>query len=144
MTFDRALQHDVETELRWRRDPGLDGCDRRVTVHNGLVTLTGTVSPVGERRVAAEIAVHSDGVLAIANAIIVVVDDGWMTLKRRTADGKPTSVRRIGRARSADRERGGQQHDLGIPQARMRARANRGSTAAARPFCGATNYRRVN
>jgi len=71
MSTDNQLRHDVEAELDW--DTRID--DRRigVAVRNGVVSLTGSVSSYFERQAAEEAAQSVDGVLAVANDIVVAL-----------------------------------------------------------------------
>jgi osmotically-inducible protein OsmY len=69
MRTDAELQHDVMRELEW--DARVDHTDIGVTVHGGIVTLTGTVGNWA-KRVAAQKAAHRvRDVLDVANDIQV-------------------------------------------------------------------------
>jgi osmotically-inducible protein OsmY len=67
MKTDFELRHDVERELE--EDPSVDARDIAVTAKNGVVTLTGHVSTLGEKWRAESIAKRVAGVVALANEI---------------------------------------------------------------------------
>ncbi|HEX2692261.1 MAG TPA: BON domain-containing protein [Kofleriaceae bacterium] len=68
---DAQIQQDVLNELKW--DTRVEPTDIGVEVHDGVVTLTGTVSSWA-KKVAAEEAAHwVSGVLDVANDVIVKV-----------------------------------------------------------------------
>jgi osmotically-inducible protein OsmY len=66
---DAKLQHDVLRALA--RDSRVCAADVGVTVHHGVVTLTGTVPDYGERLAATEITHQVAGVLDVADDIEV-------------------------------------------------------------------------
>ena len=69
MKTDLDIQREVQHQLQC--DPRVDERGVGVNVHNGVVTLVGTVPHYAERRTASEIAECIDGVCAIANEIEV-------------------------------------------------------------------------
>jgi osmotically-inducible protein OsmY len=69
MKTDFELRHDIERELE--EDPSVDARDIAVTAKNGVVTLTGHVSTLGEKWRAESIAKRVAGVVAVANEIEV-------------------------------------------------------------------------
>lgn len=66
---DGQLQHDVMDELEW--DPKVDHADIGVTVHDGVVTLSGYVKNYPEKMAAEKAARRVAGVKAIAEEIQV-------------------------------------------------------------------------
>ena len=68
------LQRDVLDELEW--DPSVDGAAIGVSVHEGVVALTGHVGDYAEKRAAEEAAKRVDGVRAVANDLVVEVRPG--------------------------------------------------------------------
>jgi osmotically-inducible protein OsmY len=71
---DVQLQQDVLNELKW--DTRVDANDIGVTVHGGVVTLTGTVSSWAKKLTAADAVHRVAGVLDVANDLTVKVTDG--------------------------------------------------------------------
>lgn len=71
MKTEIQLQRDVLDELRW--EPSIDANDVGVTVHQGVVTLTGRVDSFAEREAARCAAQRVAGVKAVANDLEVVV-----------------------------------------------------------------------
>lgn len=71
---DSQIQQDVLNELRW--DTRVEPNDVGVTVHGGVVTLTGTVSSWAKKLAAAEAAHRVSGVLDVANDLTVKLLDG--------------------------------------------------------------------
>lgn len=69
MRLDSDIKRDVEDELRW--DPDIDATDVGVTVHNGVVTLTGFVRSYAQKTQAEDDAKRVAGVSAVANDIEV-------------------------------------------------------------------------
>jgi osmotically-inducible protein OsmY len=69
MRSDSDIRRDVEDELRW--DPDIDATDVAVTVHNGVVTLTGFVRSYMQRLQAEDDAKRVAGVVAVANDLEV-------------------------------------------------------------------------
>jgi osmotically-inducible protein OsmY len=69
MRLDSDIKRDVEDELRW--DPDIDATDIGVTVHNGVVTLTGFVRSYAQKTQAEVDAKRVAGVSAVANDIEV-------------------------------------------------------------------------
>jgi osmotically-inducible protein OsmY len=61
------LRRNVEDELEW--EPSINATDIGVTAHDGIVTLTGTVSSNSEKLRAAKVAQRVRGVNAVANDI---------------------------------------------------------------------------
>lgn len=68
---DSQLQHDVMAELEW--DPSLDHADIGVAVHDGVVTLSGSVKTYPEKIAAEAAASRVAGVVALAEEIKVHV-----------------------------------------------------------------------
>lgn len=69
MRSDSDIRRDVEDELRW--DPDIDSTDIAVSVHNGVVALTGFVRSFIHKYQAEADAKRVAGVLAVANDIEV-------------------------------------------------------------------------
>lgn len=69
MRSDENVKRDVEQELRW--DPDIDATDVAVTVHNGVVTLTGFVRSYSQKYQAETDAKRVAGVVAVANDLEV-------------------------------------------------------------------------
>jgi osmotically-inducible protein OsmY len=69
MRSDEDVKRDVEQELRW--DPDIDATDVAVTVHNGVVTLTGFVRSYSQKYQAETDAKRVVGVVAVANDLEV-------------------------------------------------------------------------
>lgn len=69
MKTDTQLRQDVLDELEW--EPSIDANEIGVTVHNGVVTLTGTVPSYAEKLAAERTAGRVIGVKAIAEEIEV-------------------------------------------------------------------------
>jgi osmotically-inducible protein OsmY len=69
MRSDNDIKRDVEDELRW--DPDIDATDIAVSVHNGVVALTGFVRSFIHKYQAEADAKRVAGVLAVANDIEV-------------------------------------------------------------------------
>ena len=66
---DAQLRHDLEDELEW--EPSLNATEIGVAVHDGVVTLTGSVESYTEKRKAERVAKRVRGVKAVANEIEV-------------------------------------------------------------------------
>jgi osmotically-inducible protein OsmY len=71
---DEAIQRDVLTELKW--DAKLAPNDIGVTVKDGVVTLTGTVSTFSRRAAAERAALRVRGVRGVANEIELELSPG--------------------------------------------------------------------
>jgi osmotically-inducible protein OsmY len=69
MRADNDIKRDVEDELRW--DPDIDATDIAVSVHNGVVALTGFVRSYIHKYQAEADAKRVAGVIAVANDIEV-------------------------------------------------------------------------
>ncbi len=69
MKDEKGLQRDVLDELQW--EPSVDAAEIGVTVHNGVVTLTGRVPSYSEKVTAERVAKRVHGVKAVANDIEV-------------------------------------------------------------------------
>jgi len=69
MRNDTEVRLDILDELLW--EPTVDANDIGVTVHHGIVTLTGSVSTFSEKQAAEQAAVRIHGVKAIAEEIEV-------------------------------------------------------------------------
>jgi osmotically-inducible protein OsmY len=69
MRSDSDVRRDVEDELRW--DPDIDPTDIAVTVHNGVVSLTGFVRSYVQKYQAEADAKRVAGVVAVANDLEV-------------------------------------------------------------------------
>ena len=69
MSTDTELQRKVEEELRW--EPSVNAAAIGVTVKNGVVTLTGTVSYYGEKWAAERASKRVSGVTAVAEELKV-------------------------------------------------------------------------
>jgi osmotically-inducible protein OsmY len=69
MRTDSEIKKDVENELRW--DPDIDATDIGVSVHNGVVTLTGFVRSYMQKTQAERDAKRVAGVVAVANDVEV-------------------------------------------------------------------------
>ena len=69
MRSDSDIKRDVEDELRW--DPDIDSTDIGVSVHNGVVTLSGFVRSYAQRTEAERGAKRVAGVVGVANDIEV-------------------------------------------------------------------------
>jgi osmotically-inducible protein OsmY len=69
MKSDSEIKRDVEGELQW--DPDLDAADIAVTVKRGVVTLTGFVRSLRQRRQAETAVKRVAGVLGVANDVEV-------------------------------------------------------------------------
>lgn len=67
---DEEIQQDVLDELDW--DPEVEVTDVGVTVHDGVVTLTGTVESFLKKWAAERAALRVEGVRAVVNHIEVV------------------------------------------------------------------------
>jgi osmotically-inducible protein OsmY len=67
---DEEIHQDVLDELDW--DPEVDAKDVGVTVHDGVVTLTGTVDSFLKKWAAERAALRVEGVRAVVNHIEVV------------------------------------------------------------------------
>lgn len=68
---DANLEQQVVGELKW--DSRVDGCDIGVTVKEGVVTLTGTVTSFARKAAAQDAAHRVAGVLDVANDIVVTI-----------------------------------------------------------------------
>jgi osmotically-inducible protein OsmY len=66
---DGAIQQDVINELKW--DSRVASTEVGVSVHKGVVTLTGTVDTWAKRLAAQEAAHRVEGVLDVANDLVV-------------------------------------------------------------------------
>jgi osmotically-inducible protein OsmY len=66
---DAQLRHDLEDELEW--EPSLNATEIGVAVHDGVVTLTGSVESYTEKRKAERVTKRVRGVKAVANDIEV-------------------------------------------------------------------------
>ncbi|HYR11576.1 MAG TPA: BON domain-containing protein [Longimicrobium sp.] len=71
MKTETELQRDVLDELRW--DPSIDANEVGVTVHEGVVTLTGRIDSFAEKDAAQRAAQRVSGVKAVANDLDVMV-----------------------------------------------------------------------
>jgi osmotically-inducible protein OsmY len=100
---DSDIKQAVSNELRW--DTRVDDADVGVSVTNGVVTLTGTVSSWGKRVAAQEAAHHVVGVLDVANDVQVRFPGD----KARTDTDIATAVRRS------------LEWDVLVPEARIRS-----------------------
>jgi osmotically-inducible protein OsmY len=69
MRLDSDIKRDVEDELRW--DPDIDATDIAVSVHGGVVTLTGFVRSYMQKLTAEADAKRVAGVIGVANDIEV-------------------------------------------------------------------------
>jgi osmotically-inducible protein OsmY len=69
MRSDNDIRRDVEDELRW--DPDIDATDIAVSVHNGVVTLSGFVRSYMQKYQAEADVKRVAGVVAVANDIEV-------------------------------------------------------------------------
>ena len=69
MRLDSDIKRDVEDELRW--DPDIDPTDISVSVHNGVVSLTGFVRSYAQKTEAERDAKRVAGVAGVANDIEV-------------------------------------------------------------------------
>jgi osmotically-inducible protein OsmY len=69
MRCDTEIRQDVLDALEW--EPAVNSHEIGVTVHNGIVTLTGYASSYSEKRVAEQAAIRVKGVKAIAEGIDV-------------------------------------------------------------------------
>jgi osmotically-inducible protein OsmY len=69
MRLDSDIKRDVEDELRW--DPDIDAIDIGVSVHNGVVALTGFVRSYAQKAEAERDAKRVAGVVGVANDIEV-------------------------------------------------------------------------
>jgi osmotically-inducible protein OsmY len=69
MKDDKELQRDVLDELQW--EPSIDVAEIGITVHNGVVSLTGSVSSYAEKMTAERVALRIQGVQAVVNDIEV-------------------------------------------------------------------------
>ena len=69
MRTDSEIKKDVEDEMRW--DPDIDATDIAVSVHNGVVTLTGFVRSYMQKTQAERDAKRVAGTLGLANDIEV-------------------------------------------------------------------------
>jgi hyperosmotically inducible protein len=73
---DAEIQHDVLRELAW--DTRLDEAEVGVSVHEGVVSLNGSVNSWGKRLAAQEAAHRVAGVLDVANDLEVKLGHGLM------------------------------------------------------------------
>jgi len=69
MRLDSDIKRDVEDELRW--DPDIDATDISVSVHNGVVALTGFVRSYSQKTQAERDAKRVAGVMGVANDLEV-------------------------------------------------------------------------
>ncbi|MCU0494149.1 MAG: BON domain-containing protein [Chloroflexaceae bacterium] len=74
MKNDLTLQRDVLEELSW--EPKVEAANIGVTVHNGIVTLTGQVKSLAEKMAAEQVAGCVDGVQTLVNDIDVQLANG--------------------------------------------------------------------
>lgn len=72
MKTDLEIQSDVIDELKW--ESYIKSSDIGVSVHDGVVTLTGIVDSYSKKRLAESVAMRIDGVKGIAEDIIVRFD----------------------------------------------------------------------
>jgi hypothetical protein len=82
---DEEIHQDVLDELDW--DPEVDAKDVGVTVHDGVVTLTGTVDSFLKKWAAERAALRVEGVRAVVNHI-EVVPRGLVYGRTRTSPGR--------------------------------------------------------
>ena len=75
MKTDMDLQRDVAAELSW--EPRLKEDEIGIAVHDGVVTLTGSVPDYAQRRIAAKAAERVAGVRAVAQELTVKVPDAF-------------------------------------------------------------------
>ena len=73
---DTEIQREVLRELAW--DPRVDETEVGVSIHDGIVTLSGTVTSWAKRMAAQEAAHRVAGVLDVANDIEVKLPGGQM------------------------------------------------------------------
>jgi len=73
MKTDMELQKDVTEELKW--DPSIDDTEIGITVHGGVVTLTGFVPDFAQKWAALKAVERVSGVRAIAQELFVKVPD---------------------------------------------------------------------
>ncbi len=71
MKTDEALQKDVQDAIKW--EPMLHAAEVGVIVHNGIVTLTGTLDNFGKKSEAEQAAKKISGVKAVVDDIEVVI-----------------------------------------------------------------------
>lgn len=71
---DEEIRRDVTSELEW--DTRVEDSTIGVTVDDGVVTLTGTVTSFAKKQAAQEAAHRVPGVLDVANDIIVTITGG--------------------------------------------------------------------
>lgn len=69
MRTDSQLQHDVQDALRW--EPRVQETDIVISVREGVVTLSGTVSHLAEKKIAEETVKRVYGVYAVADELAV-------------------------------------------------------------------------
>mgnify|MGYP001405721693 CR=1 FL=1 len=105
---DEEIQQDVLDELDW--DPEVEVTDIGVTVHDGVVTLTGTVDSFLKKWAAERAALRVEGVRAVVNHIEVVprglggrtrtsrVPSRWPSRRTRRSrmTGSRSASRRVG------------------------------------------------
>jgi len=91
MKTDAEIRRDVEGELLW--DPSIDDKRIGVTVHDGVVTLTGDVPHYSDRCIAEDIAKRISGVRAIANDIQVQIQTSGMPTDTDIAEAAANALR---------------------------------------------------
>lgn len=69
---DIATRAQVESEINWSAEIP-DPADIAVSVHNGVVTLSGKVPSYAQKMAAAKAAMRTRGVMAVANDILVAI-----------------------------------------------------------------------
>ena len=74
MKTDHEIQRDVIDELGW--EPSLNATEIGVSVHNGIVTLSGYVRFYAQKMAAENAAKRVKGVKAVAEDILVILADG--------------------------------------------------------------------
>jgi len=89
MKADAELQSDVEAELSW--DPAVTSPHIRVEASHGIVTLTGRVASLAERKAAEDAARRVSGLRALAVDLVVVIP----------GEGRPTDTELAQAARQA-------------------------------------------
>jgi hypothetical protein len=86
---DVQIHHDVLEELKW--DSRVDETEVGVQVHNGVVTLTGTLTGWAKRVAAQEAAQRVIGVLDVANDLKINVPGTRTTRTSLRPSGKHSS-----------------------------------------------------
>jgi osmotically-inducible protein OsmY len=90
MKTDRQLQADVADELKF--EPSLDEREIGISVANGVVNLAGKVSSYAQRIAAARAVERVDGVLGVANELVV---EPLRAFQRSDADIAEAAVRAL-------------------------------------------------